>query len=174
MPGPEGYSSAVNLGIDFGTTRTVVAYADRGNYPVVAFDDEAGDSFDWFPSVVAARGDELRFGWSALAVEGDRAWTQARSFKRLLAGAAADGAVDLGGRSFAIAALVTRFLEALHHALRSRSSLGPALREVVSPRAVVATPANAFCTQRFVTLDAFRRAGFDVRAMLAEPSAPGF
>jgi molecular chaperone DnaK (HSP70) len=39
---------------------------------------------------------------------------------------------------------------------------------------VVATPANAFCTQRFVTLEAFRSAGFDVRAMLNEPSAAGF
>lgn len=114
-----GYSSAVDLGIDFGTTRTVVAYADRGNYPVVSFDDEAGDSFDWFPSVVAARGEELAFGWSAIAVEGDPAWTQARSFKRLLAGARADGEVDLGGERFGVAALVARFLEALHHALRT-------------------------------------------------------
>lgn len=169
-----GYSSAVDLGIDFGTTRTVVAYADRGNYPVVSFDDEAGDSFDWFPSVVAARGEELAFGWSAIAVEGDPAWTQARSFKRLLAGARADGEVDLGGERFGVAALVARFLEALHHALRTRSTLATELARPCAPRAVVATPANAFCTQRFVTLDAFRRAGFDVAAMLAEPSAAGF
>ena len=43
----------MRLGIDFGTTRTVVAYADRGNYPVVRFTDDAGDTIDWFPSVIA-------------------------------------------------------------------------------------------------------------------------
>ena len=39
---------------------------------------------------------------------------------------------------------------------------------------MVATPANAHGTQRFVTLDAFRRAGFEVTGMLNEPSAAGF
>ena len=33
----------MRLGIDFGTTHTVVATVDRGNYPVVAF--EWGDTF---------------------------------------------------------------------------------------------------------------------------------
>ena len=41
------------LGIDLGTTRTVVAYADRGNYPVVSFTDADGDAHEFFPSVVA-------------------------------------------------------------------------------------------------------------------------
>ena len=38
----------------------------------------------------------------------------------------------------------------------------------------VAVPANAHGPQRFLTLDAFRRAGFEVRALLNEPSAAGF
>src|SRR4029079_4630907 len=38
----------------------------------------------------------------------------------------------------------------------------------------VAAPANAHGTQRFLTLDAFRRAGFEVIALLNEPSAAGF
>ena len=33
----------IDLGIDLGTTRTVVARADRGNYPVISFTDEHGD-----------------------------------------------------------------------------------------------------------------------------------
>src|SRR5262249_13131321 len=41
-------------------------------------------------------------------------------------------------------------------------------------RAAVAVPANALGAQRLVTLDAFRRAGFDAFAMLNEPSAAGF
>jgi molecular chaperone DnaK (HSP70) len=39
---------------------------------------------------------------------------------------------------------------------------------------VIAVPANAHGGQRFVTLDAFRRAGFAPIAMLNEPSAAGF
>jgi molecular chaperone DnaK (HSP70) len=42
------------------------------------------------------------------------------------------------------------------------------------PAVVVGTPANALGTQRLLTLDAFRRAGFTVRAMLNEPSAAAF
>jgi hypothetical protein len=57
----------VKLGIDFGTTRTVVACADRGNYPVLSFTDEAGDAHDFFPSVVAERAAELRFRIDAQA-----------------------------------------------------------------------------------------------------------
>ena len=43
----------MDLGLDFGTTHTVVAHGDRGNYPVVSFLDEDGDARDHFPSVVA-------------------------------------------------------------------------------------------------------------------------
>ena len=39
----------LRLGIDFGTTRTVVAWCDRGNYPVVSFVDDAGDALNAFP-----------------------------------------------------------------------------------------------------------------------------
>ena len=46
----------MDLGLDFGTTHTVVAYADRGNYPVVAFLDENDDAHDHFPTVVADDG----------------------------------------------------------------------------------------------------------------------
>jgi len=38
---------------------------------------------------------------------------------------------------------------------------------------VISVPANAHSTQRFLTLEAFRRAGFLVRAVLNEPSAAG-
>jgi len=163
----------VALGIDFGTTRTVVAFADRGNYPVVTFDAD-GESVEWFPSVVAEHAGELRFGFDALAVAGDTRFTQARSFKRLLADARPNGSVRVGSTDLALAELLTRFLAALADTLRTRSNLPDSLRARPRFEAVVATPANAFCTQRFLTLEAFRSAGFDVRAMLNEPSAAGF
>ncbi len=161
------------LGIDFGTTRTVVASADRGNYPVITF-DAGGDAVEWFPSVVAEHAGELRFGFEALAVAGDARFTQARSFKRLLADARPDGTVRIGTTELPLGELVARFLAALAVALRNTSNLPDAWRDRPRLEAVVATPANAFCTQRFLTLEAFRHAGFDVRAMLNEPSAAGF
>ncbi len=166
----------MGLGIDFGTTRTVVAYADRGNYPVVSFDGPHGDAVEWFPSVVAERGGELRFGFDALAVADDPSFSQVRSFKRLLGGSdvTATGEILVGSIRLPIAELVARFIAAFAAALRTTSNLPKALRKASELDAVVAAPANAFCTQRFVTLDAFRRAGFVVRAMLNEPSAAGF
>src|SRR5215471_13149256 len=79
----------VRLGIDFGTTRTVVACADRGNHPVVGFTDLAGDSVEWIPSVVAERDGQLRFGFDAVAVAEDPSFLLFRSFKRLLSRAEA-------------------------------------------------------------------------------------
>ncbi len=166
----------MGLGIDFGTTRTVVAWADRGNYPVVSFEGPDGDAVEWFPSVVAERGGELRFGFDALAVTGDPSYSRVRSFKRLLGGrdVTSSGTVKVGGARLPVAELVQRFIAAFADALRTRSNLPRALRSKASLEAVVATPANAFCTQRFVTLESFRRAGFHVRALLNEPSAAGF
>ena len=166
----------MGVGIDFGTTRTVVAYADRGNYPVVSFDGPGGDAVEWFPSVVAEREGELRFGFDALAVADDPSFSQVRSFKRLLGGkeVTRTGTVAVGTTHLRVTELVDRFIQALGDALRTRSNLPADMRKASRLDAVVATPANAFCTQRFATLEAFRRAGFDVRALLNEPSAAGF
>src|SRR5882724_7467634 len=51
----EARRRTLRLGIDFGTTHTVVAFCDRGNYPVASFADDRGDAVEWFPSVVAER-----------------------------------------------------------------------------------------------------------------------
>ena len=57
----------MQLGVDFGTTRTLVAHADRGNYPVVTFSDTDGDAHEFFPSLVALQGDHLVYGFEAAA-----------------------------------------------------------------------------------------------------------
>lgn len=166
----------IRLGIDFGTTRTVVAWADRGNHPVVRFVDDDGSACDWFPSVVAERAGELRFGFDALALVDDPSAVVVRSFKRLLAGpeAVPGRVVRVGRVELPIADLVTQFLAALARAIVERSTLRDETKRGAQLEAVVATPANAGSAQRVVTLDAFRRAGFDVVAMLNEPSAAGF
>ena len=70
----------MRVGIDFGTTHTVVALVDRGNYPVVSF-----DGVDAWPSLIAANAaGELRFGVDAAAVRHQPGWSVLRSIKRLL------------------------------------------------------------------------------------------
>src|SRR5437016_14173820 len=84
----------MRLGIDFGTTHTVVAAVDRGNYPVVSFEHA-----DFVPSLAAAGEDgTLRFGAQAAAVAHDPAWTVLRSFKRLLNDAGPGSEVVAGPR----------------------------------------------------------------------------
>jgi molecular chaperone DnaK (HSP70) len=164
------------FGIDFGTTRTVVACADRGNHPVVDFVDDAGDARGWIPSMVAERDGELRFGFDAVAVADDPSFNVARSFKRLISGAerAAHESVRLGRTELTVGELVTRFLVYVHDALRARSTLRRKIPAGHPLRAVVGVPANAFAAQRLMTIDAFRAAGFEVGAVINEPSAAGF
>ncbi len=169
----------MKLGIDFGTTRTLVAAVDRGNYPVVTFLDLDGDGHEHFPSVVAEQGGALVYGFDALAAAAGGA-PLLRSFKRVLAAPGVNGAelVRVGAVEVALLDLLTGFLGALREALLQRSNLpkGPFARARASTLldAVVAVPAHAHGAQRFLTLEAFKRAGFDVKAMINEPSAAGF
>jgi hypothetical protein len=45
----QGKEDTMLLGIDYGTTRTVVAAVDRGNYPVVSFQTVDGDTRTGIP-----------------------------------------------------------------------------------------------------------------------------
>jgi molecular chaperone DnaK (HSP70) len=159
----------MRLGIDFGTTHTVAALVDRGNYPVVAF---AGD--DLFPSVaaVATASDELRFGPRALAALERPGWRPVRSFKRLLAAAGPRTRIAAGERELPLLDLLAGHLTALRTALVEGSNAGVEAGEELV--AAVSVPANASSDQRFLTLEAFRRAGFEIAAVLNEPSATGF
>lgn len=157
----------MRVGIDFGTTHTVVAIVDRGNYPVVAF-----DGVDAWPSLIAAdAAGELRFGPDAAAVRHEPGWSVLRSFKRLLADAGPQTTVHLAGRDHRLTDLLTRFLAQLKSDLYDRSNAGAAAGEPIE--AAISVPANSSSAQRFITLDAFVNAGFQVTALLNEPSAAG-
>ena len=161
----------MEFGIDFGTTRTVVACADRGNHPVVGFHDAAGDTVQWIPTIVAERDGELRYGLDASA--GD-CHGHVRSFKRWLSGPAAhERGVRVGSIEIALPDLVAGFVAHVRDALVRRSDVRRSVAKG-GLRAAVAVPANAHSAQRLITLDAFRRAGFESVAMLNEPSAAGF
>jgi len=162
----------MRLGIDFGTTRTVVAAVDRGNYPVVHFQLGDGDSRAWYPSLIAARpGSPPAFGFDAEAAAGRPTWRLLRSIKRLLADTAPDTLVWIGQSRFPALDLLTDFLCRLKKDLRERSNLD--LRDNEKLEAYVAAPANSNSNQRFITIEAFRRAGFQVLGMMNEPSAAG-
>ncbi|OBF55462.1 molecular chaperone Hsp70 [Mycobacterium sp. 852002-53434_SCH5985345] len=155
----------MRVGIDFGTTHTVVAAVDRGNYPVISF-----DGVDAWPSIVAgnAAGD-LRFGAEAAAVRHDPGWSVLRSFKRLLNDAGPQTEVSLAGRSHRLADLLTGFLAQLKSDLLRHSNASLTAGETIE--AAISVPANASSAQRLLTLDAFVAAGFHVVALLNEPSA---
>ncbi len=166
----KGNKPPLRLGIDLGTTRTVVAAADRGNYPVIGFAAPDGDLVEHYPSISAEVGGELVHGLEAEAAARKGA-PSLRSWKRLLADRGAAAEVSIGTVRVGLLELVTDFLGALRRDLASRSNLPAELGD--RPEAVISVPANAHSTQRFVTLEGFRQAGFAVRAMLNEPSAAG-
>ncbi len=164
----------MDLGLDFGTTHTVVAHADRGNYPVVAFVDADGDAHDHYPTVVADVGGDLVYGYAALAAA-HAGHPFLRSFKRALAEphATPTSVVRVGDRDVPLLDLLTGFFTALREALRSSSSVD-GLADAATARTVLGVPAQANSAQRFLTLEACRRAGFEVIGMVNEPSAASF
>lgn len=158
----------MRLGIDFGTTHTVVTMVDRGNYPVVAF--EGGDPY---PSLAALLpSGELRYGFDAVAVRHEPGVRLVRSFKRLLADAGPRASVEIGGAPVLLLDLLTGFLSKVREDLLSRSNATVGEGEPLE--VAVSVPANSSSAQRFLTLEAFRAAGFTPFALLNEPSAAGF
>ncbi|RPI23384.1 MAG: Hsp70 family protein [Acidobacteria bacterium] len=162
----------MRLGIDLGTTRTVVAAADRGNYPVISFQSPTGDMRTWYPSVVGARpGDKPVFALEAESRYGQPGWSFMRSFKRYLGDSGPGSRLELAGTQYSTLEIVTEFLRELKVDLLEHSNLDLAADEPLD--VFVAVPANANSNQRFITLESFVRAGFRVLGMMNEPSAGG-
>jgi molecular chaperone DnaK (HSP70) len=159
----------MRIGIDFGTTRVVVASVDRGNFPLVNFQTPDGQACDWFPPVVAVRGDTRLYGWQAVSVLGDDSWTVLRSLKRALRDATPHTELRAGGRFVPLRLLLTEMLAALRTQLLEHSNLGAKRGEPLE--IVLGVPANANSNQRFLTEEAAQNAGFTVIGLMNEPSA---
>jgi Molecular chaperone len=159
----------MKLGIDVGTTRIVVAAVDRGNYPVVSFEDADGGSRDWFPPLIAARDGKRLYGWQAWAAQTEPGYTIVRSIKRALEDAGPATMVEIGGDLVPMQQLLEETIGALRTALLERSSMPPSAGEPLE--VMLGVPANANSNQRFLTVEPFQRAGFTVLGLLNEPSA---
>src|SRR5512136_927805 len=107
----------MRLGIDFGTTHTVVAVADRGNYPVVSFLTDAGDAQHWYPALIGMRADEVVYGLEAQDRQPEEGWVFARSLKRLLARHGPESLVQIGERQLPLLDLLTGYLSQLRRDL---------------------------------------------------------
>lgn len=150
----------LRLGIDFGTTRTVVAAVDRGNYPLLSFEHPDGGHVEWFPSLVAVHGNERLYGWQAWACQADPKWTIIRSLKRILLDAGPNTILELADQQVPLIQVLREMAAAL------RALLPQEKLEVM-----LGVPANANTNQRFLTVEAFRSAGCEVIGLLNEPSA---
>jgi molecular chaperone DnaK (HSP70) len=159
----------MRIGVDFGTTRVVVAAVDRGNFPLVYFETPDGQMRDWFPPVAAIKGANRVYGWEAVAVQDDESWTLVRSPKRSLRTAGPHTDLHVGDQSISLRLLMTEMMQALRKQLLECSNLGAEPDEVLE--IMLGVPANANSNQRFLTEEAANAAGFTVLGVMNEPSA---
>jgi molecular chaperone DnaK (HSP70) len=154
----------MRLGIDFGTTRTVVAAVRDGRHPVAVF-DEGDELKEYVPGLAAVRDADLFVGWEAArAIASGAADHSIRSIKRVVQGLMPD---DEALPGISALDLVTKFLAELRRAIVERSNL-----DAQEPlEAMISVPANAASRQRYLTLEAFSRAGFVPIGLLNEPTA---
>jgi len=124
---------------------------------------------DWFPPLIAIRGDERAYGWDAWLLQGQPGWTISRSLKRFLRDAGPETRFEIGGQSFEVRQLMRELMAALRRQLCEHSTLSGAQPGAIE--VMLGVPANANSNQRFLTTEAARDAGFEVLGLLNEPSA---
>jgi molecular chaperone DnaK (HSP70) len=162
-------TSSSILGIDFGTTRTVVAARSGGNSPICTFTWK-GEFKEYIPSLVAVSRGRISYGWRAAELLHRPDVQALRSIKRLAGRMRPDDRVDFGKEgSFPLIDLMTGFLS---HVRRMIIRCGNLPLEKRKPLEVLAAvPANANSNQRYLTFEALRRSGFILRGAMNEPAA---
>ncbi len=168
----------MRLGIDYGTTNTVVVCSDRGRYPVVLHMTETAIgpvAREVFPSAVVydRHTGRLIFGADVercLCRPGaEEQYALIESPKRLMRDYAEGVRFrrDIRPEGFDAMTIVGEFAQALRESVL-RSGLVP---ENEPLETVITWPTNANGAQRYVTRQCFKRAGFEVLDALNEPSA---
>jgi molecular chaperone DnaK (HSP70) len=152
------------IGIDFGTTNSVVAVHTKNGIEVLPIDQAPTDwapyGFDnVFPSVMAK--DEMSrlcFGWEAKQKSGGRFDAVKRMFATQL-----DVAVDDAGDALAVEEVATMLFAELR---RRAINTG-----IPADQAVITVPANSKGRSRHRTKLCAGMAGFEVLALINEPTA---
>jgi molecular chaperone DnaK len=158
----------MKLGIDFGTTRTVVSVLDHGHYPNVSFCTTEGDWMDYYPSLIAVKDNEFLYGFEAQGVFDNAAWVTIRSIKSFLKHAFKHKTIELRDHSYVVTELITNFLKQFREDLINQSNLEFEDEKITVS---IAVPAHSNNVQRFITAECFNNAGFEVLNMINEPSA---
>jgi molecular chaperone DnaK (HSP70) len=119
--------------------------------------------------MAAIVGGELLVGWAAArAIHAGTADHAIRSVKRVIGQLSPEAPVP-GLPGFTALELATRFLADLKEQLITHGNLD--LERGATLEVMVAVPANSASRQRWMTLEAFRRAGFEPIGLLNEPTA---
>lgn len=157
-PLPHGSEAATAIGIDLGTTHSVVAVSDQGNAQVLR--NIHGHAL--VPSVVLFKGNDIRVGFEAKAAM-DAGDTHAiGSFKRQMNEAATK--LDIGSVQKSPVELSAEVLKALKH--HAEKALGKEVQQ-----AVITVPAYFDDAARIATKDAAKLAGLQVLRLINEPTA---
>jgi molecular chaperone DnaK len=153
--------TVASVGIDFGTTNSVVAQYAAGSLSVLAIDEPPAEwgtlGFDRVLPTVFGRGDDDRpiFGWAAKQRPGSLS-----AVKRLLR---AEEVAEVDGVEYVVEEIATMIFG---HLKRASASQG-----VSFDQAVVTIPANSRGIARHRTKLAAGMAGVQVTALINEPTA---
>lgn len=149
------------IGIDFGTTNSVLAAFTTGGPEVVAVDTPPADwadiGFDKvLPTIMAVQMGRPVFGWAAKVSEQERLEAVKRLFKD-------EEVVTLGGQQFVVEEVATMLFAHMKR-MGAESGLDPR-------QAVVTVPANSRGLARYRTKVSAGMAGLEVLALINEPTA---
>lgn len=160
----------MKLGIDFGTTNTVISYLEN-NFPVIMRFNYAGLTKDVFPSVsfYASGMDKGVHGSQALEYAfSSLNGTLVRSLKRSLKNYFDGQLFSSGDFQAEEKKLLINFLKSLKEQINQSLYLSPD-EEI---EALLTVPANSNGAQRAITRECFQAAGFSVfPTILEEPTA---
>lgn len=151
-----------SLGIDFGTTNSVVAVRTSSGTEAIRIDEPPMDwanlNFDLVMPTVMAVDDagQMLFGWAAKLYSGDKLEAVKRLFKE-------EESAPLGGQTISVEEAATLFF--------SRLKANAAAAGIDAASAVVTIPANSRGQARFRTKLCAGMAGLEVGALINEPTA---
>jgi molecular chaperone DnaK (HSP70) len=140
------------LGIDFGTSRTVAASLEDGDYTVCRFNCN-GKFKEYIPSLIAVKDGSIKFGWDAVSCENDPNVFLMRSLKRMVGYYPPDLDFELAPNvHITVLELAALFMEHVKKMLKNNSNLIMVKDEPIE--VMIATPANANTNQRYITMEA--------------------